>query len=640
MKRFFLLVVLMIQQSASAQFTHQTIPSNNPNVAFNTALAPFYWGVASGDPSANSVVIWTKVESTAWQEVLEYAIATDENMNNVIQRGEVITDGSRNYCAKTTITGLNPDTYYYYNFKTQNGIYSLTGRMKTAPVGSNSNVKFGVVSCSNYQAGHFNAYKSLSRKNDLDAILHLGDYIYEYEEGGYGYNAQIGRGHEPDNEIITLADYRTRYSFYRLDPDLIRCHQQHTFITIWDDHESANDAYVDGAENHQPATEGDWQQRKAIAKQVYFEWMPVTDNATNKIYKKISYGNLVDLFMIDTRLEGRTEQPDSMSQADYMSPSRTILGATQRDWLESELLNSTAQWKLIGNQVIFSRVNVNTLRIVDSRAEGLFLDTWQGYPYERAYVENLIKNNNINNVVFLTGDIHAAIGFDITSNPNDVAVYNPATGQGAFAVEFVGASVTSPNFDELVASSLVSVLQQILVFDNPHAKYNNLVDHGYYILDVNSTRTQADYFMMDTIKVSNENASIDASWFTANNGNHLQESTTPASPKPFQATQAPDSPLTPTSIFTPATIDKLLLASLQPNLVQANTLLSFVLNKPEKLRIEIIDMQGKIMQRISEQTYANGLHSILLDVHDLPSAKYFIVINTGMGIKQIPFSKQ
>ena len=171
-------------------------------------------------------------------------------------------------------------------------------------------------------------------------------------------------GHEPEHEVLNQEDYRTRHSFYKLDPDLRAIHQQHPFITVWDDHETANDSYKDGAENHDEATEGDWQTRKSTAKDVYFEWMPIRDNADNQIYRNISYGDLMDLILLDTRIEGRVKQVDSLADPTYKDPSRTMLGETQKAWYKEQLSNSTAQWKIVGNQVIFSPFN--TRRFIKS----------------------------------------------------------------------------------------------------------------------------------------------------------------------------------------------------------------------------------------------------------------------------------
>ncbi|TPN89294.1 T9SS type A sorting domain-containing protein [Aquimarina algicola] len=281
---------------------------------FDRNLAPFYHGVASGDPLENAVIIWTRVTVNQPTIKVSWKIATDANMSQIANQGEVITNQSKDYTVKIDATGLNPFTTYYYQFEAE-GKKSIIGKTRTTPAVDDmvDNVRLAVVSCSNYQNGYFNAYNQIANRDDIDAVVHLGDYIYEYESGGYGYSDDIGRGHLPENEIITLDDYRVRYSFYRLDPMLRNIHQKHPFIAIWDDHEFANDANKFGAENHTTATEGNWEVRKNNAYKAYFEWMPVRANTIEqyRLYRTISYGKLMDLIMLDTRIEGRDTQINS-----------------------------------------------------------------------------------------------------------------------------------------------------------------------------------------------------------------------------------------------------------------------------------------------------------------------------------------
>ncbi|WP_435262086.1 alkaline phosphatase D family protein [Tenacibaculum sp. nBUS_03] len=275
---------------------------------FDTSLAPFYHGVASGDPLKDAVVIWTRITTNKEAVRVNWKLATDVEFKNIIKQGSVITNDEVDYTVKVDVRDLQSNTSYYYQFDAL-GKKSIIGKTRTSPTGNVSNVRFGVVSCSNYQEGYFNAYKELAKRNDIDAVIHLGDYIYEYESGGYGYSQSVGRGHLPKNEIITLNDYRVRYSYYRLDPMLREIHQQHPFILIWDDHEFANDADKFGAENHSEPKEGSWEVRKNNAHKAYFEWQPVRANSIEeyRLYRSFSYGNLADLLMLDTRIEGRGE---------------------------------------------------------------------------------------------------------------------------------------------------------------------------------------------------------------------------------------------------------------------------------------------------------------------------------------------
>jgi alkaline phosphatase D len=309
MKKQILFASLLIALFAALNVTAQTrLTDYNRSMGktgamtFDPTLKPFYHGVASGDPLADKVIIWTRITPDSGDitaKTVNWIVATDTAFQNIIKTGTVTTDNSKDYTIKVDVTGLNAATTYYYVFK-YNGFYSLTGRMKTT-TNDATHLRFAVVSCNNYEAGFFNGFKKIAQRNDIDAIIHLGDYIYDYAPKGYG-DSLNGRFVEPKNEILSEGDYRTRYSVYRLDADLRFAHQQQTFISIWDDHESSNDSYKDGAENHQP-NEGDWETRKNIAKKVYFEWMPIRDAATNAIYRKIYYGSMLDLIILDNSLE-------------------------------------------------------------------------------------------------------------------------------------------------------------------------------------------------------------------------------------------------------------------------------------------------------------------------------------------------
>lgn len=277
--------------------------------------ARFAHGVASGDPRRDGVVIWTRVSpETAGPAPVRWIVASDPKLRRVVASGEVVTDESRDYTVKVDVTGLKPGRTYHYGFVVGKE-RSPVGVAKTLPEGGVDKIRFAVVSCSNYGFGFFNGYKSIAETPDLDAVLHLGDYIYEYGADGYGgdVGAKIGRAAEPSHEIVTLADYRTRLAQYRRDPDLQAAHAVAPWITIWDDHETANDSWKKGAQNHQPA-EGDWEERKRAAIQAYYEWMPIRDPVAGKPWESINrtfqYADLVTLVMIETRLLARVEPLD------------------------------------------------------------------------------------------------------------------------------------------------------------------------------------------------------------------------------------------------------------------------------------------------------------------------------------------
>ena len=551
---------------------------------------PFQHGVASGDPLTDRVIIWTRVTPRSEDSIeVEWRVSTDPSLTDVVRSGIFTTGAHRDYTVKVDVDGLLPGVTYYYGF-TALGKTSLVGKTKTAPSAMADQVKFAVVSCSNLQHGYFNSYGRIADRTDLDAVIHLGDYIYEYSATGddfYGAASLRDNGerlHAPDKEIITIEDYRTRYAQYRMDPDLMRAHQQHPFILIWDDHESANDAYEDGAENHQE-DEGDWTDRKAIAKQVYDEWMPIRSDLNEfPLYRTISYGSLLDLIMLDTRLEGRDEQIGNAADPALYSTERTILGPVQKDWFFDQLASSDATWKVVGNQVIFSEFNVwwaanpadpvlNSPLVLES----VFLDIWDGYPSEREEIIDFIAGVEseapIDNVVILTGDFHSTFGFDVSKRPaplsgSDPAIavvldapvpvqptYNPETGAGSVAVEFATPSVTSANFDENLPPPVAALFQFQInnplpedsgpvagINPNPHMKYTDLNRHGYFILDITPDHAQADWYFTEDIFTRNEEEVFGEAWFTATDENRLQQSEGPSAPKPEQDEAAPVAP--------------------------------------------------------------------------------------------------
>ena len=471
------------------------LPDDGTSKYYQAEQKPFYHGVASGDPLADRVIIWTRVTPETTAEVaVKWEIATDQTMQNKVQSGNATTGPDRDFTVKVDVEGLQPATHYYFQFEAL-GAKSTVGRTKTAPAENGpDSLQFAVVSCSNFEAGYFNAFARIAALPDIDAVLHLGDYIYEYEPGRYG-DTTLGRFHLPPAEIVALSDYRTRYSQYRLDPDFQLVHQLHPFITIWDDHEIANNSHQTGAENHQPDEEGDYQVRKAAARQAYYEWLPVRDS-DQKLYRTISYGAMADLIMLDERLAGRSLQADSITQADYAAPDRSMLGKEQLDWFETQLKNSTARWKIIGNQVIFSDLDMSASRPNSPRN----LDAWDGYPAEKQYIKEVIANNDIQNVVFVTGDTHMSWAYEVCTS---IEAYKADPG-ASVAVEFGTTSITSSNLDERVDAETVRAAEQSLQQANPHLKFTNMSDHGYLLLKLREGAATAEWRYVETISEKND----------------------------------------------------------------------------------------------------------------------------------------
>lgn len=499
----------------------------------------FNHGVASGDPLFDRVILWTRVTPFKFKSSIKvkWKIANDINMQQIVNSGEFTTNDKRDYTVKVDANGLMPGSWYYYQFSVD-GKTSMVGRTKTAEETGLDSLRLAVVSCSSLPHGYFNVYRALAQRNDLDAIVHLGDYIYEYGQGQYG-NAKLDdvRALQPAHEIKTLEDYRTRHAQYKADEDLQAAHQQYPFIVTWDDHEFANDTWVAGAQNHQK-DEGDFFKRKAAAKQAYFEWMPIRVQPEDfeAVYRVIKYGNLVDLIMLDTRIEGRDEQLGIFHQHERHDPNRTLLGFDQEQWLHNQLSTSTAQWKILGQQVMIQ--HRASIALPDKLGGGLsfFLDSWDGYTSTRKRLFNHVKENKIDNFVVLTGDIHSTWVADLCPDPYDPEQYNRFTGEGAIGVEFVTPSITSPALPPVVGD----IAAAAFVANSPHLKFCDMVSHGFFILDVTKDRAQADWYFMDTIEKEYISHNHAVSYQTINKQNKLSRVSVPAKNRENSASLVPN----------------------------------------------------------------------------------------------------
>ncbi|RVU31064.1 alkaline phosphatase D family protein [Neptunomonas marina] len=498
-------------------------------------------GVASGDPLQDRVIIWTRaiLEDLASVEV-SWEVATDREFANLVHTGVTQTDASRDHTVKVDVQNLVAETVYYYRFRANDNT-STVGRMKTLANGPLASAKLAVVSCSNYPAGFFHVYREVAKRDDLDAVLHLGDYLYEYEMGGYATEdaVALGRTLAADNagELLTLTDYRRRYALYRSDPDLQTLHAKLPLIAVWDDHEVTNDTWRDGAENHTEATEGPFSERRMAALQAYFEWLPIRpavagDNET--IYRHFRFGDLADLYMLDTRVIARDEQ---LAMASYLDPAtgtfdaarfaadiadqnRNLLGAEQMLWLQQMMTVSQGKWQVLGQQVLMGRMlipaemlqnpaSVAELVAIQQRIDGgddsvteqersrvetkipYNLDAWDGYAYEREVILGLAKALD-KNLIVLAGDTHNAWANNLKTLAGDQV-----------GVEFATASVSSPGLESYLGlDSLQAVLQSeysfgLLIED---LAYCNLNQRGYMVLEMTQDEARADWHFVNTIK--------------------------------------------------------------------------------------------------------------------------------------------
>ncbi|TQK43906.1 alkaline phosphatase D [Streptomyces sp. SLBN-118] len=472
----------------------------------------FLHGIASGDPLPDGVLLWTRITPTpdavpgsgkGPDTAVSWEVAEDNAFTKVVARGATTSKAASDHTVKVDVRGLRQATAYYFRF-TADGSVSPVGRTRTAPAtdASTPGVRFGVVSCANWESGYFSAYRHLAARSDLDAILHLGDYIYEYATGGYPEPKYVVRQHSPKNEIITLADYRTRHATYKTDADLQALHAAHPVIAIWDDHEFANDAWSGGAENHTPGTEGDWAARAAAARQAYFEWMPVRASTEGTVYRRLRFGKLADLHLLDLR--SFRSQQSKVGNGGVDDPDRSITGRAQLDWLKSGLAASDASWKLVGTSVMISPVAFGSVpayllepiaELLGLPKEGLAVnvDQWDGYTDDRKELLGHLTRRGIKNTVFLTGDIHMAWANDV---PVKAATYPLSE---SAATEFVVTSVTSDNLDDIlhVAPGTISLVASAAVkAANRHVKWIDMDNHGYGVLDVTAERSQMDYYVI------------------------------------------------------------------------------------------------------------------------------------------------
>ena len=472
----------------------------------------FAHGVGSADPLATAVLIWTRVSGQTQPLAVNWTFAKDAALKDVVQTGTVQAVPTSDFTVQVDVTGLSAGTTYYYAFSTGATARSITGRTRTLP-STLDHARIAFTSCANWQNGYFSAYRAISKRNDLDVWIHLGDYIYEYADGVYA-DATLAqaRAHLPANEAISLTDYRTRYAQYRSDPDLQELHRQHPLIVVWDDHEFANNAWVGGAENHNPG-EGDWNARKAAAIQAFREWLPIRvieASPTPKIFRSFPFGELFDLIMLDTRMYARDKQTgmtDALGDvgtdpAVWADPNRHIIGAEQEAWLFGQLDQSVqrgARWRLLGNQVVFSQGR-NPLDTMNPHGI-IYSDFWDDYQADRNALIQHIATNGVHNVVFLTGDIHSTWVMEVSTDPFNPAVYNPSQGLNGVAVELVGPAVTSLALEDNMATAQSA--PALLASANPHILFSEFTRKGYVLLDITEDRLQAEWWYVKQFKLPN-----------------------------------------------------------------------------------------------------------------------------------------
>jgi alkaline phosphatase D len=510
------------------------------------AKVSFNHGVASGDPLQDRVVIWTRLtpaDAGADRVSADYVVARAERPGQPVTRGRVFTSAGRDFTAKVDVTGLQPGHEYVYWFES-GGVKSPVGRAKTLPSGHVDDVVLAVATCALWPGGYFNAYQAIADQPRVDAVIHLGDYIYEYGMDGFGgeIGAKIGRTVDPTHEILTLADYRRRHAQAKSDPMLQVAHAKAPWIVVWDDHEVANDDWMGGAENHQPATEGPWSDRKAAALRAWYEWMPIRNLAPGQPFEAINrsfqFGDLASLIMLETRLTARDHQldyatdlvvdgkPDPQAfMAKYLNPARTMMGPKQETWLASELaasVQSGRRWQVLGNQVVMARVVMPDVskkmtpeaygqlmaslppdvRAIAAQAPAVSaaglpydLDAWDGYPAARERVYEAFKAAHATPIV-VSGDSHAFWANELYD----------ASGQTRVAAEFGAAGITSPGIADIFVGAPINE-----AFVERNAKEVRFTDHGakgFVLLTLTREAATADLIAVSTVYAPKADARV------------------------------------------------------------------------------------------------------------------------------------
>jgi alkaline phosphatase D len=493
-----------------------------PGAAQALTAQGFTHGVASGEPSATGALLWTRYVASG-ETRLGVELSATADFASIQPGGEAIASGERDHTAKLMLSGLAPDRWYFYRFVAPDGTHSPVGRTRTLPEGRCDRFTLAVFSCANMGFGYFHAYADAAERGDIDLAVHLGDYLYEYADGTYPEaNERVAeRTIAPLNEAIALADYRLRHAAYRADPALQRLHQALPMIMQWDDHELANDAWMGGAENHTPATEGSWATRKVAAIRAYREWLPVSDDAM----RSYDIGSLATIVMPETRITGRMQQLDLAAaligpggltaslerfrDGPWRDPARSMLGAPQFAALTSRIAQSVrggTRWQILAQQVVMGTLNAPPAtaawaqdnapdfvrrRFAVAAAAGraglpLNFDSWDGYPAERTRLLAAIQSSGAN-LISLAGDSHNAWAFDLTHDNRPVGV------------DLGVQSVTSPGFEAYTNVGEVG-RTRALIASSPGLRWANTQARGYMTLTLTPAAATATYRLIGDVR--------------------------------------------------------------------------------------------------------------------------------------------
>jgi len=490
----------------------------------------FNHGVASGDPLQSQVIIWTRVTPTdaayAGAVSVTWQMAKDSDFNEIVKSGTYTTNSDRDFTVKEDVMGLAPGQNYFYRFMVGDQ-HSQGGETKTLHKDGMDTIKMAVVSCSNYPFGYFHGYRAIAENGPFDVVLHLGDYIYERGDGGYGSpNAEsMGRLLDPPHEIVTLSDYRLRYALYRSDEDLQEIHRKYPFICAWDDHEFTNNSYATGASNHDES-EGDWTTRRRAATKAFMEWLPVRVPISDlPTVRSFDFGKLATLAMLDTRIVGR-ERPleyeldvelDDDQKPDYAAfhkrleeEERSLLGTEQEKWLDQTLLKSHADgipWQILGQQIImsyrpepplssvfsademkkFSEAEQLSMAVAEEQGGFYNPDAWDGYQPVRRRVFDMFEKYPGNPVV-LAGDTHSCWAMSLTDK----------MGGKHYGAEFGVGAITSPGRGNRIGK--VKQVEQAYYDHMDHMAYASILGRGYMTITVTAEDTTASWYFVSDVE--------------------------------------------------------------------------------------------------------------------------------------------
>jgi len=572
---------------------------------------PFQLGVASGDPLPNAVIIWTRIDENVGTAV-NWQMAADADMTDIVQSGTVAVSAETDWTVKIDVVGLVPYTTYYYQFSDEDGNLSAVGRTKTAPDGDSEveELKFGVASCSSIFSGYFNAYARMAERDDLDLVIHLGDYIYDFVDDDEPIRVPEPFPIDPQ----TKEEFWQRHRYYLHDPDLRAVRQQHPFFAMWDNH----DIYKNNETDLLGSIEA------------FYHYLPIRQadiNEPKRIYRTLHYGELADIVLMDIEL---WRNQDVIPMVD----SASLLGNTQYDWVTNELQNSTATWHIIGNQKLFSNWAIDHVEADLPFGDGNVADpnSWDGFPEERERLLTFLKDNDIENNIVLSGDIHLSVAADLAINPKDSIGYNLLTGEGAVGVEFTPASITRGNLDEQVGDvpiALIDFLLGLSLEGNPHHEYIEVIQHGYGLLHINADSTIAQFIYSEKLEVV-ETDTIFQELVVREGENHWVSGPPMEQTEETEETEMTD--VTPEDTMNVALMEIVPtlfdMSSIKPNPTRNKSSFSLTVKEAQKVNIHLYESQGQKsvpIQRIYEGILSpNDVYDFSVHTANLAAGVYLI----------------